>query len=120
MREKDLTAAVHALENRLVLLVRAAPPKADEREPERRGDLPREVGLDPVGEQPGEADVLAMDGAKPLGAVAAQHCPQLEGTEAPAERGTVLGERIRVLRRAQELRDERERLAKLVGPRRPQ
>src|SRR5581483_3978702 len=120
VREKDLTAAIRPLEDLLVLLVRPVAPEDHEREPERCHQLPLGALLHPAGEEPGEPDVLAVDRTQAFGAVAAEDGPELERPEAPAESRPVLGERIRVLRRAQVLRDERERLPKLLRPRRPE
>ena len=114
MRDKDLTAAVRPLEDRLVLLVRAVSAEHDEGEALRRGELPVGIALDPAGKELREPDVLALDRAQPFRPVAAQNRPELQRTEAAAERGAVLGERIRILRRPEIFRDERKRLAELV------
>ena len=63
--------------------------------------------------------MLAQDRAQPLGAVAAQHRPQLERAKAATERRPVVGERERLVVSAQILGRQRERLAPLVRPRSP-
>src|SRR5438067_8059870 len=92
VRQKDLTAAVRALEDPLVLVVGTVPPEDDEREAHRDDELPVRVDVDPLGEETREPHVLALDPAQPFRAVAPQHRPELQRTEAPAERRAVLRE----------------------------
>src|SRR5690606_11478138 len=60
--------------------------EADEVEPGRRGQRQPWVALDPPGQLAGEPDVLAHVVAQPLGAVPAEHEPQLQRPE-PASEG---------------------------------
>src|ERR687883_537831 len=106
---EDLAGRVHALEERLVLLVGGVTAEADEREAPRRSGLPT-VGLaDPALEELGEPHVLADHRLEPLAPVAAQHRPQLQRPEAAAERGPVVGEAVGLVGGAQVLRHKAER-----------
>src|SRR2546423_1455861 len=78
VRDEDLTGRVDARLQPLVLLVRTAPAKDDEREASRCDELPVVALFHPVGEELGETDVLTNDRPQPFAAVAAQHGPQLE------------------------------------------
>src|SRR3954471_22097106 len=79
--DEDLTRRVYARLQPLVLLVRTAPAKDDEREASRCNKFPLVALFHPVGEELGETDVLTNDRPQPFGAVAAQHGPQLERAE---------------------------------------
>src|SRR4051812_7714897 len=86
VRDEDLAARVHALQQRLVLLVRTHPPKADEGELRRGAQLPARLVAYPALEQPGQANVLADLLLEPLAAEAAQDSPKLQRPE-PAPEG---------------------------------
>src|SRR5436305_4989879 len=58
VRDEDLTRRVDARLQPLVLLVRTAPAKDDEREASRCDELPVVALFHPVGEELGETDVL--------------------------------------------------------------
>src|SRR6185437_4797950 len=84
VRDEDLTRRVHARLDLLVLLVGPVAPEHDERKALRRDELPLVRLLDPACEEPPEPDVLAKNRPQRFGAVAAQHRPKLERTEAAA------------------------------------
>src|SRR5438105_2332788 len=76
VRDEDLAAPVHALEDRLVLLVGALPPEADDGERPRRGELPAGLLAHPALEQLRESHRLADPRLQALAAVAAEHGPE--------------------------------------------
>src|SRR5712691_721811 len=84
VREEDLAGRVHALEQRLVLLVRALAPEADAGERTRRRQLPTRLVAHPALEELGQAHRLAEPLLQALPAEAAQHRPQLQRAEAAA------------------------------------
>ena len=92
VRDEDLAGGVDALEQRLVLGVGAVAAEADERERARRGELPAGLVAHPALEERGEPDRLADPLLQPFAAVAAEHRPELERAEAPAEHRAVLGQ----------------------------
>src|SRR5690606_2842601 len=84
--EEQLAAGVDPPQQLLVHLVRRVQAEAHQRERVRRHDLEPPVGADQVGE-PGRQPHPGPDvGPQPLGAVPAQHEPQLQGTEPAAQR----------------------------------
>src|SRR5215207_11367174 len=86
VREEDLARRVDALEQRLVLLVRALATEADEREWARRGHLPTGLGANPRLEERGQLDRPADPALQPLAPVGAQNSPELERPELAPER----------------------------------
>ena len=118
VREVGLAARVDGLEQRLAARVVALGAEAHDRVGPRRAQLPARLVAHPALERLGEAHVLADHRLQPGAAVAAQHRPQLERAEAPAERGPVLVEvRDALGGRAQVLGREREGGAQIAGPR---
>src|SRR5581483_7270063 len=98
VRDEDLAAPVHALEQRSVLLVGSGcPAEADHGERPRRNDLPAGLLAHPPLEQLREPHRLADPRLQPLASEAAEHRPQLQRPEAPPERRPVLAEAERVL-----------------------
>src|SRR6266511_2337831 len=87
VRDEELAARVHALEDGLVLLVRALTPETDDREGSRRTQLPPRFACDPALEQLGQSDRLPDSGLQAFAAVAAEDGPELERAEATTERG---------------------------------
>ena len=83
--------------SRELVVVGARVPEADGREVPRRRDLPAGLGPHPLLEQRREAHVLADQRLKPVAAVAAQHRPELQRAEAPAERRAVVAKVERAL-----------------------
>ena len=86
----------------------------------RRDDLPARLGLDPRGEELRQAHVLADQRAQPLGAVPAQHEPQLQRAEPAAERRPVVLQVDGGVGRGEVLGHERERLVQNLRPPRPE
>ena len=119
VREVGLAARVDGLEQRLAARVLALRPEAHDRVGARRADLPARLVAHPALEQLREADVLADRLLQPRPAEAAQHRPQLQCAEAPAERRAVLVQIGDALGGgAQVLGREREGRPQIVGPRR--
>ena len=69
----------------------AAQPEAHQRKQHGRGEFEASVGLDASGEFPRHAHVPAQDFRDPFAAVVAQHEPQLQRAEAPAQSHAVFG-----------------------------
>ena len=115
MGDEGLAASVHALEDRLVFLVRGVAAKADDGERTPRAELPARLVANPPLEELGEADRLADPRLQPLAAVATEDRPQLERPEASAERRAVLGDVVHLVAGAQVLGDEAERRAQGLG-----
>src|SRR3954468_21686728 len=99
VREEHLAGGVDSLEDLRVQVVeyflmnagwREA--EADEREWDRRDDLPIRIGMHPVGELSREGAVWADAGGAPLRSEATNDHPQLERTEAAAELHAVIHE----------------------------
>ena len=105
-----------------VALVGAAQAEAHDREAARRAQLPLRVLRHPALEPRGQLDAAADVGLEARAPVAAEHRPQLQRSEAPAERGPVLAQAERVLgiRRAQVLGDQAERRSEVPRPAGPQ
>jgi hypothetical protein len=78
MRDKDLTAAIGAFEDPLVLVVGTVTPEDDEREARRNDELPVGIDVDELGEISRQPLVLALYPAQSLGALAAEQRPQLQ------------------------------------------
>src|SRR5687767_10727934 len=85
MRQENLARGVDLFEQAFVEFVRVLCAEADDAERYRRGSFEIGRGVDPSGEQPRQADVLAEPGSHALGAEMAQHHPQLERAKAPPE-----------------------------------
>src|SRR5207248_1225859 len=110
-------ARVDPLEERVVALVVALEAEAHDRERTGRAQLPtvgvRHPALELLRQLDGAPDVALQTAPS----VAAEHRPQLERAEAPAERRPVLAQAECVLGvwRAQVLGDQAERAAEVVG-----
>ena len=95
--QEHLAAVVEPLQQRHggdvgVHVVGPAGPQADQRERMGGRDVEPLVGLRPAGQFLGQGDVRADVGAQPLGAVPAQHEPQLERAEPAAQRDLPVAE----------------------------
>src|SRR5262249_22737943 len=90
--EEDLARVVHPLEQALVVLVGPCPPEADEREVPRGRDFPARLVTHPALEDLCQAYVLSQSLLQAGAPVAPKHRPQLEGTEATAQRNRDLAQ----------------------------
>ena len=91
-------------------------PEADDGERPRGGELPTRLVAHPALERLRQRDGVADRRLQPVPAVAAEHRPELERAEPAPESGPVLAEADDLVRCAEVLGDDAERVAQLVRP----